>query len=67
MAGKFIKIGNPHYCERPDLYKWKNRKITIGTQWQCDDCNAIYEVVFHGGVDIRSYWTKISGHSEDAS
>jgi hypothetical protein len=65
MTGKIIKIGNPHYCEKPDLYKWRNRKLLEGTQWQCDDCNDIYEIKnsYYAGF----HWVKISGNLEDAS
>lgn len=47
MPGKIIKIGNKHYCELPNLHKWKNRHMRAEeTQWQCDDCNLIYEVYY---------------------
>jgi hypothetical protein len=63
MTGKIIKIGNPHYCEIPKLYKWRNRKLLVEeTQWQCDECNAIHEIKnsFYAGF----HWVKISGNQE---
>ena len=66
MPGKIIKIGNPHYCERPNLYKWRNRKIVVtGTQWQCDECNVIYEIRFSRYSSYYPfYWQEISGNQE---
>lgn len=62
MPGKIIKIGNPHYCDLPNLYAWKNRKIAFqGTQWQCDDCNKIYEVVFYRATGLS--WKKLDDES----
>lgn len=53
MPGKIIKIGNPHYCDLPNLYAWRNRKVAFPeTQWQCDNCNKIYEVVFYRATGL---------------
>lgn len=55
MSGKIIYTPPPrHTCEGiPDL-----NDHLIGTQWQCDDCNQVYELSVH--ILRGLYWAYAS-------
>lgn len=47
MPGKIIKTVeiDTHVCNgKPRLWRWKYALLDTGTQWQCDDCKAIWEL-----------------------
>lgn len=59
MPGRIIKeiLIDTHYCQdRPKLWRWKYLLLDHGTQWQCDECNAIWEV--ERSYDPFSGWSK---------
>lgn len=67
MPGKIIKevLIDRHYCSgKPKLWRWKYTLLNHGTQWQCDECNAIWELdVSYSYLDgWYRKWIKLSGN-----
>lgn len=47
----------PHYCERPGPSARREYGAGVGSEWQCEDCKAVWELTNDDGAgrwEVRS-------------